>query len=257
MIKSAVNVLATWAWGNDINVDSGISADFCLENIFPIPPTPCIIALVMKTLGICIILGACLNKAPVINNILRNKSVAGMSISSVYSETIMYANSAFYSVLNRNPFTAYGETLILTFQSMIVCTLSWTYSQPKISIFQRFMAIVVFCVYLFGVFFVLTPEYYSMLHSVNLPVLLFSRGSQIYAFFNCKHTGTQSLITTTMNMIGSAIRVATTISEIGFDIPMLSGYVVSLVLNLILIAQFLLYKKQTDKYLASLKKKAD
>jgi mannose-P-dolichol utilization defect protein 1 len=256
MIKALVNVAAEWAWGIESG-ENGISAEFCLENFFPFPPIPCIVALAMKGLGIAIIAGACLNKAPLILNIVNNKSVAGMSTSAIYGEIIMYANSAFYSVLKGNPFTTYGENLIVTFQTMIVCVLCWVYAVPKISISQRLMAIAVFAVYLFGVFGVLTPDYYYMLMSVNFPVLIFSRGSQIYTFYQCKHTGTQSLITTGMNLLGSAIRVLTTISEIGFDIPMLSGYAISLVLNTILVFQFIMYKKKTGEYLDSLKKKSE
>ena len=58
-----------------------------------------------------------------------------------------------------------------------------------------------------------------------------------------------------MNFAGSAIRVVTTINEVGFDIPMLSGYGISLVLNFIMIAQFMLYKKNTEKYMKSLQEK--
>lgn len=256
MIKSAVNVLATWAWGSDIE-SSGISAQFCLENFFPIPPMNCLISIFMKVLGIAIIFGACLNKAPVILNIVNNKSVAGMSASSVYSETLMYSNFAFYSVLKGNPFTAYGETLIITFQSLIVISLCWTYAAPRIGMLHRLIAIAVCGVYLFGVFYVLPPTHYYLLLSANMPVLIFSRGSQIYTFYKCKHTGTQSLITTIMNTSGSMIRVVTTIFEIGFDMPILNGYFISLALNFTLILQFIMYKKNTKEYLKALKKKGE
>ena len=248
MIKSAVKILATWIWESDINGKNDISTEFHFENIFP---------LAMKMLGVYIILSACLNKAPLIINIVSNKSVGGMSVGSVYSETIMYSNSALYSILRGFPFTLYGETVIKLFQSMIVCVLSWIYSETKISVFNCLTVIVIYFVYLFGVFSVLTPDYYFMLKSVNLPVIIFSKGSQIYKFFICKHTGTQSLTTTGMNISGNVIRIVNMISEIGFDIPMLSGSTVSLVLNSILIVQFLMYKKNTKEYLTSLKKKAD
>lgn len=256
MIESTIKVMAEWAWGRASD-ESDISAEFCLENFFPVPPVPCIFALAMKALGIAIIIGACLNKAPLILNIVNNKSVAGMTPSAIYGETIMYANSALYSVLRGNPFTAYGENLIITVQSLVVCTLCWVYAVPKISMLHRLSAAAAFGIYLFGVFVVLTPTYYYMLMSVNMPVLIFSRGTQIYTFYTCKHTGTQSVITTGMNLMGSAIRVVTTIAEIGFDIPMLSGYGISLTLNVILVSQFLMYKKKTEEYLTSLKKKSD
>lgn len=84
---------------------------------------------------------------------------------------------------------------------------------------------------------------------------MFSRGSQIYFYYTEKHTGAQSIITVIMNFTGSAIRVFTTISEVGFDIPMLSGYAISLVLNATMITQFIVYKKNTEKYMKKLAEK--
>ena len=254
MIKSAVDVFAEWAWGN-ASKESGVSPEFCLENFFPFAPVPCLVSVAMEALGIAIILGAFLNKAPVILNIVNNKSVAGMSPSALYGETIMYANSAFYSVLKGNPFSTYGENLVITVQSVVVCVLCWVYAVPKIGMTHRLCCIAAFGVYLFGVFVLISPTYYYMLMSVNFPVLFFSRGTQIYTYYTCKHTGTSSLITTGMNLVGSAIRIVTTIAKLGFDIPMLSGYGISFTLNSIMVAQFLLYKKNTNEYLASLKKK--
>ena len=58
-----------------------------------------------------------------------------------------------------------------------------------------------------------------------------------------------------MNFTGSAIRVFTTISEVGFDIPLLSGYAISLFMNITMITQFILYKKNTEKYMKELGEK--
>ena len=95
--QSMLDVFAVWAWGDNPNPE--VSPEVCLSNLLPIPPVPCIFALAAKAIGLAIIAGAVLNKAPVIINILSNKSVAGMSAAAVYAETIMYANSALYSFL--------------------------------------------------------------------------------------------------------------------------------------------------------------
>ena len=86
---------------------------------------------------------------------------------------------------------------------------------------------------------------------------MFSRGSQIYFYYTEKHTGAQSIITVIMNFTGSAIRVFTTISEVGFDIPMLLGYTISLILNATMITQFIVYKKNTEEYMKKLAEKKD
>jgi hypothetical protein len=71
----------------------------------------------------------------------------------------------------------------------------------------------------------------------------------------CKHTGTQSLITTVMNLAGSAIRILTTIKEVGLDMALLGGYAISVLLNLVLVIQFILYKENTKKYIQSLEER--
>ena len=47
----------------------------------------------------------------------------------------------------------------------------------------------------------------------------------------------------------------TTINLVGFDIPMLAGYGISLFLNAIMITQFLIYKKNTAAYFKELEAK--
>ena len=176
-----------------------------------------------------------------------------MSSSAVYSEAIMYANAAFYSFLRGNPFTAYGETLLITIQTLMVVLLMWNYKTPdKVSMKERAVVSACFAVYVSAVLSLPADKLYLLL-SINLPVTMFSRGSQIQMYYTCKHTGTQSVITVLMNFIGSAIRVVTTINEIGMDIPMLSGYAISLLLNSIMIAQFIVYNSNTQNYMKDLK----
>eukprot|EP00560_Eucampia_antarctica_P009855 CAMPEP_0197824332 /NCGR_PEP_ID=MMETSP1437-20131217/1591_1 /TAXON_ID=49252 ORGANISM="Eucampia antarctica, Strain CCMP1452" /NCGR_SAMPLE_ID=MMETSP1437 /ASSEMBLY_ACC=CAM_ASM_001096 /LENGTH=221 /DNA_ID=CAMNT_0043423915 /DNA_START=140 /DNA_END=805 /DNA_ORIENTATION=- len=217
---------------------------------------PCVSGLLIKGIGICIILGACFNKAPLVINIMKTQSVAGMSTGALYGEIIMYANSAFYSMLRKNPFTAYGETVIVLVQAMGVCMLLWKFKDdPTIPVQQRLIAIAAFALYVFCVFTVLQPEHYYLLMAVNWPVLIYSRGSQILKFMSVKHTGTQSVLTQGMNLLGSCIRIFTTIKEVGMDMSMLAGYFVSVFLNIILVSQFFLYKENTGKYLDSLQEK--
>jgi mannose-P-dolichol utilization defect protein 1 len=214
-----------------------------------------LVEIAMKLLGMLIIVGSMLNKAPLFLNILKTKSVAGMSPPAVYSECLMYANAGFYSYLQGNPFTAYGETLLITFQSVIVILLMWKFKvQPKVSMQERMVVSALFAIYLSVVFSLPTDQLYLLL-SINMPVTFFSRGSQIYCYHSVKHTGSQSVITNIMNFTGSAIRVMTTINLVGFDIPMLAGYGISLLLNSIMIAQFVIYKENTATYFKELEAK--
>lgn len=240
------------AWGGG---DSGdISPELCLDT-FPLLTGACFGSLLIKGIGIGIILGACLNKAPLFMNVLQTGSVEGLSTGAIYGEAIMYSNSAFYGILRRNPFTAYGETAVVAVQTVILATLIWKYRNPPVTLSQRVTAVAGFMGYCFVVFQVLTPEQYPLLVTSNLPVLIYSRGSQMIATSRLKHTGTNSLITTAMNFLGSAIRIVTTIKEIGWDLALLQGYFLSAGLNAILILQFFLYKDNTAKFLTGIKSK--
>lgn len=75
--------LARWVWGED----RAVTPEYCIE-FFPIMNNSCWSRLIVKGLGIAIILGACLNKAPVVINILNTKSTEGLSRISIYGEIL-------------------------------------------------------------------------------------------------------------------------------------------------------------------------
>lgn len=89
----------------------------------------------------------------------------------------------------------------------------------------------------------------------NPIVLVSTRGAQIRANYENKQTGAQSIATIAMNLVGSLVRIATTIKEIGFDFHILRSYGASVTLNAILFAQILMYRATTEKFLGDLKKK--
>jgi hypothetical protein len=89
----------------------------------------------------------------------------------------------------------------------------------------------------------------------NPIVLVATRGAQIRENYVNKQTGAQSIATTSMNLAGSLVRIATTIKEIGFDFHILRSYGASVTLNTILFAQILMYKENTKQFLENLKKK--
>ncbi|KAL9180426.1 hypothetical protein ACHAXT_008396 [Thalassiosira profunda] len=243
--------LASWAWGSDPN--RAVTPRACLDSL-PFLETPCLTRLVAKGIGVGIILLSCVNRAPVIRNILKSRSATGLSVAAVYGEVIMYSNASFYNILQGNPFTAYGETFMVLLQIMVVVSLIWTY-EPQIGMANKVAALASYGVYVFLVFQVLTPETQYILMVGNPVVLIQSRGAQIRANFANKQTGAQSLITTAMNLSGSLVRMATTIKEVGWDMYILRAYGISVCLNAILFGQIVAYKANTEKLFASKKKK--
>lgn len=265
MIKNQyINSLATWTWGSDPS--PLVTPTTCLNSL-PFLPTPCLARIIAKSIGIGIILASCVNKAPILRNILLSRgTVVGLSTVAIYGEIILYSNAAFYNVLRGNPFSAYGETLTVLLQSMIIVVLLWRYESGKNNALGRcrwlrndvVSALVAYGAYLFGVFYVLTPATHYVLMVYNPLVLLSSRGTQIYKNYKSKQTGSaQSAITMTMNLVGSLVRIGTTINEIGFDLHILRSYGTSVLCNSILLGQILLYRTNTEAYLAKLKNVKD
>jgi hypothetical protein len=82
-----------------------------------------------------------------------------------------------------------------------------------------------------------------------MPVMMYARGSQILEAYRLKHTGTQSVITTFVSLSGNLGRLWTTINEVGYDLPALQWYLISALLNFILFAQWVLYLKNTNKFM--------
>ena len=89
----------------------------------------------------------------------------------------------------------------------------------------------------------------------NPVVLLISRGSQIVANYKQKQTGAQSITTTSLNLVGTLIRIGTTIKEVGWDFHIFRAYGVSVALNSMLFIQLMLYQDNTKKFLKSLNEK--
>lgn len=245
--------VAEWVWSADPSPE--VTPESCLSSV-PLLSSQCFSRLLVKAVGIAIILGACLNKAPLFVNVLKSKSVAGLSTAAVYGEVLLYSNAAFYGVLRGNPFTAWGETGAIVVQSIVMAFFVWHYKDdPRISFQEKALAVAVYAGYIFGVLVILPPDSYYLLQASNWPVLVYSRGSQIIETFRLKHTGTQSIITNTMNVVGTFVRILTTIKEVGWDVILLASYGISLVLNVILWSQFFFYRANTAKVMASLAEK--
>ena len=102
---------------------------------------------------------------------------------------------------------------------------------------------------------VLTPDTQYILMVYNPVVLIISRGSQIIANHEQKQTGAQSIATTGLNLVGTLVRIGTTIKEVGWDLHILRSYGVSVALNSILFLQLIVYKENTERFLKSLNEK--
>ncbi|GKY92357.1 hypothetical protein MPSEU_000206600 [Mayamaea pseudoterrestris] len=241
--------VAEWIWGSSDHENTGTSsADFCAKS-FPIMNGACWTQLVSKLLGVVIILGSCLNQIPVMMNLYKSKSASGLSKTFLYGDILIKVNAAAYGYLTNMPMTAYGENIALSIQSVGVLLLAWHFS--NVTVDEKVTALVGATTYFVLVTKLLPDNYRYILLASIWPIMVYSRGAQILETQKVKHTGAQSIITTGSNLLGSLARIGTTIVEVGFDIPMLTGLLLSAGLNTLATIQYFAYKKNTDKLYSS------
>lgn len=238
--------LADWVWGEDTSV----TPHTCLDTV-PFMPSPCWTGLLAKAIGIAIILAACLNKLPVILNLLASKSAEGTPSLTVYGETLVYANSAAYGYLQGHPMTAWGENVGLLVQSLLILLLIWRYSPPSFT--ERSLTTAAAAAYISAVPQV--PSHYLL--TTSLPLLLAARGAQLLEAVRCQHTGSQSMVTVGLNLLGSLVRILTTLREVGWDWAVLGTFLISGGLSALMLGQVVYYRKNTERFLADLQMKKE
>lgn len=243
----SIRLVAEWIWGDE-------EAGTCVES-FLFMPVDCWTGLAAKALGILVILGSFLNKAPVMINLYNAKSVEGLSRGSAYCEAVVVANSASYGYIQGFPITAYGENLALFGQTIILIFMIWNYTKnPSVGSSEMLLVFLFSLAYFVGIFVYLPVEYSHYLMASIWPIYIFARGNQILETYKVKHSGAQSVVTIGTSLIGSLIRILTTIREVGLDFAVLTGYGLGVLLNGVMLVQYIVYKKNTEKFLRDLKK---
>jgi mannose-P-dolichol utilization defect protein 1 len=241
--------LAEWIWGADTSQD--VSPEICLSQI-PFISTGCFSTLVAKALGMAIIFGSCLNKAPIVINMMKSQSAVGISRTSLYGEALVYANCVLYGFLAGHPFTAYGENASLLIQNYVLVAMAWQFSTSPIKSQEKVLAIAGLTFYIISVLNFLPESSLYLLMSSTWPVMLYARGSQVLETFRVKQTGNLSIITTSMSLVGALIRIGTTLKETG-DTVVLSGYLLSCSLSFAMFVQYWMYLEKTTQVAKEMK----
>jgi len=202
----------------------------------------CIKLTLSKFVGFGIIAGSSILKVPQIVKIVNAKSVEGISKSLFYLEIVTLLHSSTYSIRQQIPFSIYGESLIILAQNVLIVLLFWVYSK-EIPAWEKLVLFVVFSAYSFVLFSgdrFMTPALWGITQSSNMFIMILSKIPQIITNFNAKSTGQLSFFTFLLNFLGGIARLGTVILETN-DVMYLAGFVLSVFLNGIIVAQFLLY----------------
>lgn len=140
----------------------------------------------------------------------------------------------------------FGENLSLLLQNIILILMAWQFSSLPVQAHEKTMVVLGYIAYVVVVLNCLPADQRYLLMSATWPVMLYARGTQVFETFQVKHTGQLSIVTTAMNLVGSLIRIGTTLKETG-DMVVLSGYLLSGALSLLMFVQYFLYLNNTKK----------
>ncbi|KXN69274.1 mannose-P-dolichol utilization defect 1 protein [Conidiobolus coronatus NRRL 28638] len=200
---------------------------------------PCLKYAISKGLGLGIVVGGSIVKIPQILKIVNSGSVEGISLFSYSLETLSYLVSISYNLRNNNPFSTWGETLLITFQNFIILSL--------IQVFNNNLLGTIWVVlggsgihYLLNGSGLVSLDLLTILQGATIPVTLFSRVPQILTNYRNGHTGQLSAFTVFNYFFGTLARVFTTLQEVD-DKVILISFLLALTMNSILAAQMIYY----------------
>ncbi len=225
------------------------------------PLRDCVIASVSKTLGYGIILGSCVVKLPQVINIVKARSGAGLSLSSQYQELASNALAVVWHVSwNASPFSAYGETIIVTLGCALVILAMWFFERPSVTHVATVVAVSAAFVQLaLASPSTVTAVIHDSAKIIGIPAVALSaksikdliqflsqltfwgaRITQIIATALTRSNGAQSPLTLVFNLAGTTARVFTSMREVR-DPLQLAFTVFNVLLNGVLCAQWLSY----------------
>lgn len=81
--------------------------------------------LLLSLVSFGVMAGAAIVKIPQIVNVVRAGSARGLSLPSLYLETLATLAGTIYNLLAGNPFRSYGETALILIQNVIIVVLAW------------------------------------------------------------------------------------------------------------------------------------
>lgn len=245
----------------------------------------CLKAIAAKLIGYAIMTGALIVKTPLILSIVRSGKADGLSGLSIFLETVMYGWAASYNVLNGNPISSWGESLIIMVQNVIVLALLARLGDKPTSPLKTIGATLLFLAGMALPWALAIQEYAALvsgagaqaapspvaflsaflargtkdspdlvrflelLYHANTALFVMSRLPQIAEFFRLGHTGSASGITFLMQFGGSSARVFTTTQEVNDPNGVIFySFALSATLNGILFFQYLFYFSATRRW---------
>ncbi|XP_076581326.1 mannose-P-dolichol utilization defect 1b [Chaetodon auriga] len=215
---------------------------------------PCLKIVLSKVLGIGIILGSVMVKLPQILKLMGAKSAEGLSFKSVLLELLAITGTMAYSIINKFPFSAWGEALFLMLQTVTIGVLIQHYGGRTS---RGFLFLVVYFGLLVLLLSPVTPvSVVTYMQASNMPAIIISKLIQAASNFRNGHTGQLSAISVFLLFAGSLARIFTSLQETG-DSLMAVTFVISSACNCIIALQVLYYWNSSPECKKKRKKKRE
>ena len=214
----------------------------------------CVKQTVSKALGTGIIVGSTFVKFPQILKIVNAKSAEGISFLGVLLELIAVTSSASYSFAKGYPFSSWGESCFLMFETAIIGFLVLLYSN-RLKQANSFAAIYSIITYMLFNGIIPMSVLWSM-QVANVPIVVTGKMIQALKNYQNGHTGQLSAITVFLLFLGGLARIFTSIQETG-DSVIIFTFIMASLSNGVLAAQVLHYWKATARLLLEAEKKKE
>lgn len=215
---------------------------------------PCLKIVLSKVLGIGIILGSVMVKLPQILKLIGAKSAEGLSFKSVLLELLAITGTMAYSIINKFPFSAWGEALFLMLQTVTIGVLIQHYGGRTS---RGFLFLVVYFGLLVLLLSPVTPvSVVTFMQASNMPAIIISKLIQAASNFHNGHTGQLSAVSVFLLFAGSLARIFTSLQETG-DSLMAITFVISSACNCIIALQVLYYWNSSPECKNKRKKKRE
>ncbi|KAL8030013.1 hypothetical protein ABFX02_14G260100 [Erythranthe guttata] len=209
------------------------------------PEKDCLLPLISKLLGYCIVAASTTVKLPQILKILKNNSVRGLSILSFELEVVGYTIALAYCLHKGLPFSAYGELAFLLIQGIILVAIIYYYSQPLGT--KTWIRALLYCAIAPTIMAgQIDPFLFEALYASQHAIFFCARIPQIWANFKNKSTGELSFLTSLMNFAGSMVRVFTSMQEKA-PMSVVMGSVIGIMTNGTILSQIIMYQKPSTK----------
>jgi len=180
---------------------------------------------------------------------------------SFHLDTVISAATASYNYLMAYEFKTYADSFFITVQNVILVGLLWGYEKKKGSLVNKIVIAVLGV--LLGVLFLSIPspdkdfvgklsffraypqvrswlrqiDLRQILNLVTTPLIIVSRGSQIWTNFVNKSTGSLSLTTNALQFLGASARIFTVMSGNGGDGALITSNAIAAALSGIIVIQ--------------------